>query len=64
MWMGVISPFIPLQKQMYQVKLKGTVVNALTTLAGMIIVLMDCDGNLIYVHTSSVRVCFEWVCQS
>jgi hypothetical protein len=39
-----------------QVTVKGTVVNALTTVDGMVIVLMDLDGNCIGVHTKEVCV--------
>jgi hypothetical protein len=44
---------------MHQVRVKGTVVNATTTLDGMIIVLMDLDGNLIHIHTSGIHVYIE-----
>jgi len=56
---GVVSPSMLLQEQMQQVKLKGTVMNATTTLDGIIIILMDVDSNLIYIHTSSICVYIE-----
>jgi hypothetical protein len=56
---GSISPSFMSQTEMHQVRVKGTVVNATTTLDGMIIVLMDLDGNLIHIHTSGIHVYIE-----
>jgi hypothetical protein len=41
----------------HQIRVKGTVVNARTTINSMIIILVDLDVNPIQVHTPLVHVC-------
>jgi hypothetical protein len=39
-----------------QVRVKGTVINTRTTIDGMVIVLLDLNGNSIMVHISVVHL--------
>jgi len=50
----IVSPPMISKKCVQQVRVKGTVVNARTTMDGMVIALIDLDGNSVMVHTSVV----------
>ena len=54
---SIVSPPMISESRVEQVRVKGIVINARTTMDGMVIVLLDLDGNSIMVHTSVVRLC-------
>ena len=53
---SIVSPPMISKSHVEQVRVKGTVINTRTTIDGMVIVLLDLNGNSIMVHISVVHL--------